>query len=65
MTVYEAVKKYELEGYGKHYTDVCGTPQPFLNLKELPDYPVREVRIDLKDNRADIALDIFLGDHTL
>ena len=57
MTVYEAVKKYNLENFDKKYIDITGTYEPFPILSKLVDTPVKCVVIYTEEKKAVIQVD--------
>lgn len=56
MKVIELVREYHLELFEKTYKDVYGGIHNLVNLKELAQLEVRDVSINLKNNKATICV---------
>lgn len=57
MTVYEAVKKYDLVDFDKKYYDITGTYEPFPILSPLANTPVKNIVIYPEEKKAVIQVD--------
>lgn len=56
MTVLEAVRKYDLGDFNKHYRDVYGNSQNLLNLEDLMSRQVKSVSFNLIEKTAVITI---------